>query len=612
MEITSIVISAIAGHIVSRLSENLRARKQTRLGIETNLTAHLNEVLTWSERVQLYGMTAAQPTDTSTVELTLDSVPRRFRPMRGRAASVAEDSLLSERGHYLLLGDPGSGKTTTLKRLARKMFRQAPTSKLDHYQYPIVVRIRELDRDSSLYTTIANLLGLKYSVVQIEDRQQKGLGIVHHKVETLIDGVPIKSVIADVLNASKALLLLDGLDEVDSQRRHSLENELQGLAYMLRDAKIILTSRSGDFVSHIDGFDIVEICPLNRQQITAIAHRWLDEPNKFLEHLTTVPYYDLADRPLFLIQLVLFFNRHAYLPEQPSEVYKRVITLMLEEWDAQRKITRKSKYAFFYPERKIEFLAALAYHLTYKTRTKVFSTADLIDAYLYVHQRFGLPESEAKDVAGEIETHTGIIVEGSDRYEFSHLSLQEYLCGYYLVREPWADHLVDYMSIYPTPLAVAVVLSSNPTNWFASLFLREQNIHRATAASTSVFLSRLALEKPTFSPSPYFGLAILTLFFKFGRDSTMCHLLSDLMTLPGTSRSLAESLMWFAIDPTMSFLTDHLYLRRRFHIANSYGFVAPEGGHFPTDLLRKITADHGVQLVALEPEHGVVKPYTFG
>ena len=147
------------------------------------------------------------------------------------------------------------------------------------------------------------------------------------------------------------------------------------------NCKIIVSCRSGDYNQQIEGFNVVEICPLDRSQKYEIANKWLKEPSEFLGNIENCPYSDLSDRPLFLTQLIVIYDNQGYLPDQPSAVYKKMVSLMLEYWDFQRGVKRRSAYAFFTPERKLEFLAAMSYQLTYQSRLKVFREMDLINAY---------------------------------------------------------------------------------------------------------------------------------------------------------------------------------------------------------------------------------------
>ena len=72
-----------------------------------------------------------------------------------------------------------------------------------------------------------------------------------------------------------------------------------------------------------------------------------------------------------------------------------------------------------------------------------------------------------KVVVAEIESHTGLIVESHYRhFEFSHLSIQEFLCAKHLVNLPYSQDTIKYFLEYPEPLAIAVSISGEPSLWF--------------------------------------------------------------------------------------------------------------------------------------------------
>src|SRR6185436_12647880 len=154
----------------------------------------------------------------------------------------------------------------------------------------------------------------------------------------------------DFLNSANVLLLLDGLDEVPTEAQARVRREVAWLGLNAEGSKVIVSCRSGDYTSMIEGFDVLEVCPLEKDEISEIATAWLEDPTGFLQQLKRVPYQDVVDRPLLLTQLLYLYKRYGYLPEQPTQVYRKVIELLLHEWDAERNIVRRSKYAGFDPD----------------------------------------------------------------------------------------------------------------------------------------------------------------------------------------------------------------------------------------------------------------------
>src|ERR1051326_2740063 len=547
MEVSSALTSAvkIIGEILKqRISKTLAdSGSGATITFPDAIHQELTQVLNWSSRIQFLGMAIGEDTGLKTLPLALDTTPRRFQYGSHDAVVKSEADLLLDDRHYIILGDPGAGKTTTLKRIAQRVLTENPADEADIYEYPLVVRLRELDDDSTISTELVKALGLQCRTEIIEVERPKPHKITHRYIGSL----DLEHALADLLNTTNALILIDGLDEVHPEKKVKIEAELENLGRRLDRSKLILTSRSGDFQSNIDGFDVLELCPLTPGQIVEIAGSWLNgDSARFLKALEQLPYRDMTDRPLLLTRLLWLYKKRGELPNQPFLVCRNLLWLLLQEWDTERRFYRVSKYADFSVDRKLDFLAAISYELTYQIKAKVFSTDQLIRAYRAVHERFGLPRNEAQAVVTEIETHNGILVAFGDRYEFSHLSLQEYLCAEHLVRSPFPEKLQDYAIGYPAPLAVAVAISSSPSAWLAGLVLRGSTLPRFTEESIATFLRRLRQEQPQFDTSPLHAFSLLCLANRFRGVPAVDQELTAFFSSGFALASIGHVLTWYA------------------------------------------------------------------
>jgi hypothetical protein len=546
LEITKDIIPKIFNYL-SRINYDTG---ETHTRIET----HLSYISKWSQIIQFCGMVAYKNTYEDTIRLQLNIVPRRFRGQNAKIARIDEDTIISDSYNYLILGDPGAGKTTTLKRLATKILLEKPLACDKKFKLPILVLLKELDNSNSLIEKLADIFGIKFcykeTIVREEINYDDSIAkikkklkhneqieydangfpryILRKKIKRYVGDTLLDKVLGDLISISNAIILLDGLDEVSSNLSSDIVEDVESICNYISDSKIIISCRSGDY-KYINGFNIIEICPLDEVEKLEIIKKWSSDPDSFIKALSNVPYLDLSDKPLFLTNLIILFNNRGNLPEQPFVVYKNIVTLMLEFWDQQRKIKRLSSYAGFSIERKIEFLSSLSYHLTYEIKQKVFSETDLLNSYKSIHENFRLPRDQANLVIGEIESHTGLIVQnGENLYAFSHLSIQEYLCAYYIVRASFSLRIKEYIKGYPAPIAIAVCISSNSTDWFQKIILDEGELHFNSDSMVS-FLSRLILEKPYFTRSTFLGLAFLKICFCFpeGTEKYMLKLLED-------------------------------------------------------------------------------------
>jgi hypothetical protein len=347
---------------------------------------------------------------------------------------------------------------------------------------------------------------------------------------------------------------------------------------------MIVSCRTGEFSGYIQGFDTVELCELEPDQILLIASKWLYDSEKFIQMLQKLPYKDITNRPLFLTQLIILFKNRGQLPDQPSTIYRKIIDLLLEDWDRQRNIRRLSKYAEFDIPKKVKFLSALSYYLTYKYKTKIFKTDDLIAIYQKIYPAFNLPEKQAENIAKEIETHTGIISESSEgTYEFSHLSIQEYLAANYIVKEPFSDHFFDYLIEYPAPIAIAVCLSSNPSNYLAGFLLKHSGFRKLSNQNYESLINRIIQERPHFEVSVKLGFGLIKLITALGISKNLALLLE----MESVKKSFAESLIWYALDNSKC--DDiNFYIRRVDGYTDDYEISAPNGGFIPKRIIESV------------------------
>lgn len=540
MELYTYVFEQIVTKALDKIFGALTPDSFSKDALSPKLERHLIEVAQWAERIQFFGMASGINTKSKSIPLSISCVPRQFTSPRRDTDKLQEEELIERDQNYVVLGDPGSGKTTTLKRL---VIRYLASESIWKKRYILVYRLREFSDEDRLLYTIPASMGISISTKDnTSERRQK---------QKYIGDDLIEIAVPRILDSLDCLILADGLDELDSKSRLDIERELCWLARSLTKAKLIVTCRSADYTAHMEGYEVVQIASLDEKQSGQIIDQWCEAPDRFRDALKVLPYTDVQDRPLFLTQLVVLFNNYGYLPEQPVDVYKKIVHLVLEEWDAQRRVRRRSHYAGFTPDKKADFLAAIAFELTYTIRAKRFSSVQLEHAYEKAHASFGLPKEEARKVVAEIESHTGLIfASGYDHYEFSHLSLQEYLCGSYLVRDPVGKSTIRYLQSYTAPIAVAIAMAANPSNWLALVLRAQLTWSEADYGTLTSLMGRLALEKPFFTSCSTLGSAFLNVYFSIANKASTEELdtfLSYVAEFPGLCASIAEALERFSV-----------------------------------------------------------------
>ena len=483
--------------------------------IKRALDAHQEDIEKWSAEISFRDMVRGKKTDDVYVPLNLYLAERRTRfDISVEERSVAMDELLaSEPGHAIIFGHPGAGKTTSIKHVCRRFIKEPKF--LESCQTLILIRLRELNLQAKtstaqpLLSRIRDIVGFRFNI-------PPELGTAE---ASDVRNAVVERLIIQWMNDAKVLLLLDGFDELaDLKSMNKVIAELRGLAPQLREGRCILTSRTGEFNYYLESFRTFEIQPLSEQQIEQLAVHWLGKKSarELVKQVKASPFMDAAIRPLTIAHLCAIFERSHKIPDKPKTVYRKVVGLLLEEWDEQRSISRHSSYANFDSDRKAEFLSNLAYWVTTKLQRASFSGDELKEAYRQISPNFGLPARDATRVAKEIESHTGLFLQaGYDVFEFSHKSLQEYLCADYVVRLPGVPKSNQGLLSLPNELAIAVAISSRPSAYFISLIQKSFRRIPLTFGFVRAFVSRILLERPDFEQSETVGIALLELYSRY-------------------------------------------------------------------------------------------------
>ncbi len=482
--------------------------------IERAISRHQEEIASWASEVSFKDFPSGRRTSEIFVPLDIYVNQVRSRIEDEALPEIPlEAALAQESRSCVILGQPGAGKTTALKHICHRF--AAEPKFLPQYQVLIRLQLRELNTTPSVSApeyvsrSLQDLLRLRISYpneLAGDDSAQARKNIRDR-------------VLIDWLNGVRALVLLDGFDEITLKARRDLVvEEMRRLAPQFVSAAFILTARSGEFNCHIEKVKLFEIKPLNDSQIVAFASQWLggEHGPLFVQQLNRSPFRDTAIRPLTLAHLCVIYDRIKRIPEKPKSVYRKIVRLLLDEWDEQRSVVRESAYANFDSDRKAEFLANLAYELTSHLKTTSFNKDGLLFCYGQINENFGLPKNEATKVVDELETHTGLFLQsGRDRFEFSHKSLQEFLAAEFIVKLASIPSNMIRLQTMPNELAIATAISSRPSEYLTELVTHHFRRIRTSLQFTRSFVSRLLLEDPDFEQTPRVGYALLSLYLQY-------------------------------------------------------------------------------------------------
>lgn len=497
----------------SFLKKNLGKLISKEKDIQDSLIEHVQKTKNWSSEITFKDLKASKDLQQTYIELDMYVYPRNIRMYENENIQTIPLNKIftSSKNHFAILGQPGAGKTTSMKYLCQSIFFSENSINLE-FKYPILIKLRDFNTPRNNKNDAGILIEYLYNIfgfsIEIKDNQSEA-EIIRTK----------QKLVYYIIEKLNVLLIIDGFDELSyKSHRDIVLGEIVEFANYLEKSKLILTSRTSDFNYDFENIDIYELCSLNDLQINDFAKKWLNDDQKvisFLKEVYNSPFIDTAVRPLTIAHLCAIYERVGKIPEKPKTVYKKIVNLLLEEWDEQRNVKRISKYADFEIDRKFEFLTSIAYFLTVSSKRSIFSKSNLENVYYKINEDFGLEKKDSKNVMEELETHTGLFLQsGYEFYEFAHKSLQEYLTAEYIVRLPTIPNELIIRTI-PNELAIAISISSNPSQYFTELVFSRLNNTKLTYQFYQIFLTRLIIEKPDFNKSNLVGIAAFQLYSNY-------------------------------------------------------------------------------------------------
>jgi predicted NACHT family NTPase len=417
--------------------------------------------------------------------------------------------------HYpklMVLGKPGSGKTTFLKYIAI----ECSSGNLLSSLVPIFITIREF-AEAKHQTSCLKFIAKILSNSSITDNQ-----------------------ITEIIEQGKALILLDGLDEIREEDTPRIIKEIREFSDYYHTNRFVITGRIAAREYMFETFTEVEVADFNDQQIQTFVRKWFqakksdsETAERLIEQLQfNPPIREIATNPLLLTLLLLEFEEVGDLPCERAELYRQGIATLLKKWDIKRGIERDQVYKNLWVSRKKDLLSQIA--LMMFERKDFFLKKRDVGRYIAEFIR-NLPDAQtdpealqfdSETVLKSIESQHGLLVERArDIYSFSHLTFQEYFTARKIVKssEPQAleralqglvSHITDksWREIF-----VLTVGMLQPADYLLQLMKQQVDLLLIADEKLQQFLVWVS-KKSRVVKVPYKSAAIRAFYFNLVRD----------------------------------------------------------------------------------------------
>lgn len=367
------------------------------------------------------------PLDAAYLSLRAEAPDRRHDglstegPVGG--ARQPADRALAGHERVFLRGLAGSGKTTLVQWLAVTAARQDTTAGLPHLlgRVPFVLPLRTLTRRGGELPLPADFLA---------------------STGCPLAGAQPPGWIERVLAAGRALLLLDGIDEVPEGEREHTRRWMRDQLTAFPDNLWLITSRPTavreDWLA-ADHFTELSLSSMRNAEVAAFVHRWHTaadaEPTleaALLESLRSKPDLGLlATNPLMCgLICALHRERRGHLPRSRKALYDAALTMLLYRRDLERDVYAAGGHPVeLDDESQTALLQKLAYWLIRNGRSEL----DQADAVKLLGRVLpSMPHVAEQGAADEIFRHlllrSGLLREPGPRtVDFIHRTFQDYL-----------------------------------------------------------------------------------------------------------------------------------------------------------------------------------------
>ncbi|MFC4564576.1 NACHT domain-containing protein [Nocardiopsis mangrovi] len=381
------------------------------------------------------------PSSFADADTDADSRSIGWERRRGGVQRVEE--ALSGADRLFLRGPAGAGKTTLLHWLAVRASREDFPDELASWRglIPFVIPLRRyVDQDLPEPEEFIRTTGRHLAA-------EAPRGWIHR-----------------VLDAGRAVLLVDGVDELPGPQRENARRWLRDLVRDYPRCRFVVTSRPAaageDWLARED-FVSAELEPLRDADISAFIRSWYeavrsDTADAEARERLTVYERELTEKvlaqrhlsgiastPLLCALLcALYRDRRTALPRDRMEVYEAALSMLLKERDEQRGIHVEG--ARLSRTEKILLLQELAKWLVLNGATDAphdVARRRIEHIAASLHRAGGDPD----EVFDHLVVRSGLLTSPAvDRVSFIHRTFEEYLAAKALVEDDSLPMLVNH------------------------------------------------------------------------------------------------------------------------------------------------------------------------
>ncbi|MFO0858595.1 MAG: NACHT domain-containing protein [Phycisphaerales bacterium] len=322
-----------------------------------------------------------------------------------KIGSLGAQNLLELTKHAVISAPGGYGKSMLLRHLFVDF-----ATKLNYI--PLFIDLRNINADGETFESVL------FSEIKLSNSSDT-------------------EVLVRCLKSGVFCLLLDGLDEVNFEKRDEVCKSIQKLTNESPETPVIVTSRPDERFIGWDRFEQLNVLPFSQDKAEALI-KVLDYDanvkNRFLAAIQRElwgSHQSFLQNPLLLTVMLLTYEYQATISTTMSSFYGQVFETLWYKHDATKDGYKRRIRSGLSKEQFLDILQSFGFY-TYWNNTIAISEADFALALDFARQTTGHAFDNLLVRDDLIQALCILNLDGL-MYSFSHRSFQEYFAAKYFV-----------------------------------------------------------------------------------------------------------------------------------------------------------------------------------
>jgi len=309
-----------------------------------------------------------------------------------------------------IIGRAGSGKSMLTKFLFLTCIQH-------RFKVPVIIELRHLNHQNE---KLKHLISNK---------------ILSNNVK------PSESTLNKALRNGSFLFILDGFDEIYSDRKQSIIQQIDQFIDNYHKNCFVITSRPDAGIENFSRFYQFNVDPLPKRDIINFISKLVSNQERkhrmfeIVRNADSENYIEYLSNPLLLSMFILTFGNHPEIPKKRSSFYNNVFETLYSKHDGWTKNSFNRERLTGLQKTEFEEILSLLSYITFFNGDYSFTEEKLTNVLKDVNQyieKFKGYKFNATDLISDLRISLSILVKDGFEYSFPHRSLQEFFTAKYI------------------------------------------------------------------------------------------------------------------------------------------------------------------------------------